>query len=370
MSIRGYRADIWILISVIALIVFSIGAVYSASSYYSLVTSGSAEGIAKWHLLKVALAIVMIFVMAKIDYNLYSKYSKYILWFAILMLLFVLLGVASKKNVNRWIQLGPLSFQPSDFAKFALIIHISYLLMKKKDYVQMLYKGYLPLLGYIAIVTALVAAQPNFSTAMIIFGSSMLLLFIANVKIKHLLFTIAGTIPVAVAFILSRGYIMNRIENYANSGGTDPSTKMQLTQALIGLGNGGFFGVGPGNSFQKELFLPEAYGDFIFAIVGEEYGFIGTFLILAVFIFICYRGYRIARQTTDEFGKYLAFGITTIIASYAVVNMCVATGIIPTTGVPVPFISHGGTALIINSMSIGILLNISSQRETSKEVNA
>lgn len=368
MSIKGYKADIWILISVITLIVFSIGAVYSASSYYSMATSGSPEGIAKGHILKVGLAIVMIFVMAKIDYKIYAKYSRYILWFAILLLIFVLLGVASKKNVNRWIQLGPLSFQPSDFAKFALIIHLSYLLMKKKDYVGLLYKGYLPLLGYIALVTALVAAQPNFSTAMIIFGSSMLLLFISDVKLKHILFTIVGAIPVAIGFILSRGYIMNRIESYANMQSPEVGTKMQVTQAIIGLGNGGLFGVGPGNSFQKELFLPEAYGDFIFSIVGEEYGFIGTLLIVAVFIFICYRGYRISRQTTDDFGKYLSFGITTIIAAYAIVNMCVATGIIPTTGVPVPFISHGGTALIINSMSIGILLNISSQREVRKEM--
>lgn len=367
MNIKGYKADIWILISVIALIIFSIGAVYSASSYYSISTTGNAEGIASGHILKVALAILMLFVMAKIDYKYYAKYSNYIIWFAIALLLFVLLGVESKKNVNRWIQVGPLSFQPSDFAKFALIIQVSYLLMKKKDYVQFLYKGYLPILAYISVVTILVAAQPNFSTSIIIFISSMLILFISDVKLKHILFTIIGAVPVAIGFILSRGYIMNRLENYANLGTAEPQSKMQLTQALIGLGNGGFFGVGPGNSFQKELFLPEAYGDFIFAIVGEEYGFIGTFLIIMIFIFICYRGYKISRETTDDFGKYLSFGITTLIASYALVNMAVATGIIPTTGVPIPFISHGGTALIINSMGIGILLNISSQRDKVKE---
>jgi cell division protein FtsW len=143
-----------------------------------------------------------------------------------------------------------------------------------------------------------------------------------------------------------------------------------LVQAVIGFGNGGFFGVGPGNSLQREFFLPEAYGDFIYSIVGEEYGFIGTFAVLLLFVVILLRGYKVAKMVKDDFGKYLSFGITTILSSYAIVNMSVACGIIPTTGVPVPFVSYGGTALIINSMAVGILLNISKHRnenETSVE---
>ena len=135
-----------------------------------------------------------------------------------------------------------------------------------------------------------------------------------------------------------------------------------MYQAIIGFGNGGLFGIGPGNSMQREFFLPEAHGDFIFSIIGEEYGFIGTISVVILFGIIAVRGYRTSKLIKDDFGKYVSFGLTTIITLYAIVNMCVSTGLIPTTGVPMPFISYGGTALIINAVAIGILLNISSRR--------
>ena len=366
MSIKGYKADIWILISVIALIVFSIGAVYSASSYFSAMTkNGDSEYYAKMHLIKIVLAIILIFLFAKFDYNKLKKISIYIVWGSVLLLIIVFFFGTAKKGASRWIPLGPISFQPSDVAKYALVIHVSYLLMKKKEYVDFLYKGYLHIFGYIFLITLLVAVQPNFSTSLIIFGSSMLILFVSPVKMKHIMVTVISFIPVAIAFISTRDYIIKRFSDFGGYA-TDGKAEKQLDQAIIGLGNGGILGVGLGNSYQKELFLPESYGDFIYAIIGEEYGMIGAVLIIIVFCFMLFRGYRVARDTSDEFGKYLAFGITTIIASYAVVNMSVATGIIPTTGVPIPFVSYGGTALIINSAAIGILLNISRHRDKNQ----
>jgi cell division protein FtsW len=361
MKIGGYKIDIWILIPVLLLLMFSIGLVYSASSDYSISKFKDANYMFKLHLIKVLMAIILIFIFAKIDYKYYQKYSKWLILLSVIFLVLVFIIGVSIKNVNRWINFGPISFQPSDLAKYTLILFIANLLVKHKNKITDLYKGYLPVIISIMIVCVLVAAQPNFSTSLIIFGSSMLLLLISQVKFKHIFITGITLLPAAIFFVLTKSYIRNRIENYADftSSGT---AQHQLNQAIIGLGNGGILGVGGGNSLQKQFFLPEAHGDFIFSIIGEEYGFLGTFAVIFLFALLLIRGYKVAKKIPDEYGKYVAFGITTVITAYAVVNMSVACGVIPTTGVPIPFISYGGTALIFNSIAIGILLNISSYR--------
>lgn len=358
----NYKIDIYILIPVLLLIFFSIALVYSASSDYASTRFDDSSYLLKSHLVKVLISLVLFFFAVKIDYRIYQDMSKYIVIGAILLLIAVLFTTSSVKNVNRWLYLGPLSIQPSDIAKYALILHISKLLVKKEAYLDELYRGYLPIVFYVLLVCGLIAIQPNFSTAAIVFTSSILLMFSSKVKFKHVAVTIITLIPIAVLFVLSKSYMLARIENYAeySSKGT---AQHQLNQAIIGLGNGGLFGVGMGNSVQKEFFLPESYGDFIFAIMGEEYGFIGTFIVVLLFMVILIRGYKTAKDVVDPFGKYLAFGITTIISLYAVVNMSVASGIFPTTGVPIPFVSFGGTALIFNSIAAGVLVNISSFRE-------
>jgi len=358
--IKEYKADIWIILSVILLIVFSIGAVYSASSYYSIIASktGDSDYLGKLHIGKAILALAALFIFSRIDYKIYEKYGFLMIVVTIVILLAVLFFGVTKKGASRWIPLGPLSFQPSDIAKYTLMIYLSVLIARKKEYIHLLYRGYMIVIGYVLLITILIIAQPNFSTAMIVFGTSILLLSVSPAKSKHIIITVLSVIPFAVIFALSKPYIMSRFDKFSQFA-SDGKVGLQLDQAIIGLGNGGLIGVGPGNSYQKEYFLPEAYNDFIFAIVGEEYGFIGTVAIIMVFGFILIRGYKVALNAVDDFGKYLAFGITTIITAYAFVNMSVATGIIPTTGVPVPFISYGGTALIINSAAMGILVNIS-----------
>jgi len=359
-----HKIDIFILIPVLLLIFFSIAVVYSASSDYSLSRWNDASYLLKSHIFKVVLSLVVLFVFIKIDYRYVEKFSKFIIFGTIALLIIVLFTSSAVKNVNRWIMFGPMSFQPSDLAKYALIIYVSALLVRKEGYVDNLYKGYLPILLYILTVCGLVALQPNFSTASIIFGTTILLLLTSDVKIKHIIFTIVSLTPVAVLFILSKSYIRARLENFAEYSSTG-TAQHQLTQAIIGLGNGGIVGVGSGNSVQKEFFLPESYGDFIFSILGEEYGFIGTAFVVAMFAVILVRGYKVVKNVDDPFGKYLAFGITTIIVSYAIVNMSVASGIFPTTGVPIPFVSFGGTAMLFNSAAAGILINISSNKKQS-----
>ncbi len=367
MKITEYKIDIWILLSVLFLLIFSLGAVYSSSSTFAADKFKDPNFMFRQHAIKVAISIFCIFFFAKIDYRNYYNWSKYLIWGSIAFLLAIFVfGVTEIKGASRWLDLGPVSFQPSDIAKFTLIVYVATLLVKKKDYVYMLYRSYLPILFYIILVTALVALQPNFSTASLIFITSILLLLNSPVKLKHVFFTILGILPFAVLFVLSKSYIIGRLTSHAEYT-TGGNSNYQLQQALIGFGNGGTFGIAPGNSLQKEYFLPEAHGDFIFSVIGEEYGFIGTAIVVMLFAILMVRGFKISKDLNDDFGRYLAFGFTTILSLYAIVNMCVSTGLIPTTGVPMPFISYGGTAMIFNSIAIGILLNISSYRKEDKE---
>lgn len=366
METKINKIDLWILIPILALITFSLGVVYSASSSWSAKMSGDSTLLFRNHLIRAGLGIFLIFLVSRISYLHLMKYRKWLMGAAVIMLLYLLFaGVESTKGAARWIYIGGFSFQPADFVKYALLINLAYLLAKKKDYIGNLYYGYLPLLGYVLIVVSLIALQPNFSTASAIFLSSMMLFWVGKIKMKHMVITFVSMIPAAVLFILSKPYIVNRIFSYREhtSGG---SSSYQLSQAIIGFGNGGFLGVGPGNSNQRELFLPQSYDDFVFSIVGEEYGFIGVTVVILLFAIFVFRGLKLSKSINDDFGKYLAFGITIIIGMNAVINMMVATGMIPTTGQTLPFISYGGTSILFNSIAVGILLNISTYRMQPK----
>jgi cell division protein FtsW len=360
------KIDLWILVPMLMLIAFSLGVVYSASSSWSVKLSGDSMYLFKNHLIRAAAGIFMIFLFSRIDYRHLIRYRKALIFIAILMLIYVLfVGGETTKGATRWLRIGSMSFQPADFVKFALIINLSYMLAEKKDYVTNLYYGYLPMITYVMLISVLIAMQPNFSTASIIFISSMMLFFVGRVKIKHMVYTVISIFPVAVLYILSKPYIMSRLFSFSErtSGG---DANYQLSQAIIGFGNGALFGVGPGNSNQRDFFLPQSYDDFVFSIVGEEYGFIGVAIVILLFAIFIYRGLRLSKNLEDDFAKYLAFGITIIIGMNAIINMMVATGIMPTTGVTLPFISYGGTSIIFNSIALGILLNISTFRNKPK----
>lgn len=361
-----YRIDIWILLPVLLLMGFSVVAVYSASSTFAMDKFQDSNYLIKQHMIKIVMAVAIIFFMARFDYRSFKSGAKYLLWITIILLIFTLFAGNELKGASRWINLGPFSFQPSELARYCVVIYISLMLALKKDYLDLLYRGYLPVLFYILLVSGLILLQPNLSVSIIIFTTCMSMLFLSGAKVKHIFFTLASLIPFVIIFILSKDYIIKRIVSYSeySSGG---ESSYQLQQALIGFGNGGLLGIGPGNSNQREYFLPEAHGDFIYSVIGEEYGFIGTFAILVLFFIILLRGYKIAKDTKDDFGKYMAFGITTMIVLNAAVNMSVASGVFPTTGVTLPFVSYGGTSILFSAFAVGILLNISSYRNDIDE---
>jgi cell division protein FtsW len=256
-----------------------------------------------------------------------------------------------------------LSLQPSEFAKFALLFHLCSLISAKGETIRDFKKGFLPMMIWIGSVAGLVLLQPNFSTGSMIILMSLVMLFISRARFLHLFGTLAAAIPLLIGVALTRPHVLQRIQMFIDGSSSGGKLSYQLMQGIIGFGNGGLLGVGPGLSKQRDFFLPESYGDFVFSIVGEEYGAIGTIFFMTLFVVIMLRGFKIAKSARDEFGRLLAIGITSVVTLYALVNAGVTLGILPTTGLPMPFVSYGGSSLLFTSFAVGVLLNISAQTD-------
>jgi len=357
--------DLSCFLAVLTLMVLSLGVVYSASSTWALDRLGESGKVLGSHAIKVLLGFVAIFIFMQIDYHKYRKLTKPALAISIVLLLVTLVLGGRFKGATRWLSIGGFGLQPSDFAKFALVFHLSVLMAAKGEAVKDFRKGFLPMMVWIGAVTVLVLAQPNFSMGAMIFAISLAMLFIGRARISHILLTLGALVPLLILYMLSAEYRMQRIMSYLGrgNGAGMVNAKHQLTQAIIGFGNGGIFGLGPGGSHQRDHFLPESYGDFVFSIVGEEYGLIGTLFFVVLFLVIFLRGMKIARHAKDELGRFLAMGITITITLYALINAGVTLGILPTTGLPMPFVSYGGTAMLISCAAVGVLLNISTQTD-------
>lgn len=354
--------DLPTLIVVLTLMVLSLGVVYSASSTWAMEKFGESNRLLNLHALKVLLGLVALFFGMTIDYKKYRKLTKPAVIAAIGFLMITMVLGGEVKGAARWLRFGGLSFQPSEFAKFALLFHLCTLISTKGEMIKDFKKGFLPMMIWIGSVAGLVLLQPNFSTGSMIILISLVMLFISRARFSHLLGTAAAALPLLVVVAITRPHVMQRINSFLD-GSAGGGQNYQLWQGIIGFGNGGIFGVGPGESKQRDFFLPESYGDFVFSIVGEEYGFIGTMFFLALFLLLMLRGFKIAKFARDEFGRLLAIGITSLIILYALVNAGVTLGVLPTTGLPMPFVSYGGSSLLFTAYAVGVLLNISAQTD-------
>ncbi len=350
--------DIWVLIVVLGLMVLGVAVVYSASAEWAYVRFKNQNYYFNLHLIKVFLSFVALYIGLRVPYTVYQRYTKPVLIVSCILLILTLVLGGESKGAVRWIRFGGLGFQPSELAKFALLFHLASLIASKKELVRDWHRGFFPMFIWIVFVVALIMLQPNFSTAFIILLLSFITLFIGGVRVKHLITISLAAVPLIIGYLIIEPYRLHRIELflYGSSHGHD---NYQLKQGILAFGNGGLFGVGIGESRQRDLYLPEAYNDFVYSIIGEEYGFVGALMVLFAFAFILIRGYRIAKHAKDEFGIHLAYAITNTIAIYAFVNASVAVGLFPTTGLPMPFISYGGSALMMMSFAVGVLLNIS-----------
>jgi cell division protein FtsW len=354
--------DLPLLTTVLLLMVMSLGVVYSASATWSAEVKGSSSYLLNRHIVKVLLGIVALFVGMLFPHTRYRKLTKFALIFAVVLLTLTLLLGGEAKGATRWLRLGGFSFQPSEFAKFALLFHLCALIASKGELIKDFDKGFKPMMIWIGSVALLVLLQPNFSAAAMIILLSLVMLYMSRARFSHLLVTGLALLPGLTLYVMASDYRSARILSFIQ-GHTEGKHNYQLWQGIIGFGNGGLFGVGPGESRQRDFFLPESYGDFVFSIVGEEYGLLGTLSFMGLFLFIMLRGFKIAKFAKDGFSQLLAIAITSTVTMYALVNAGVTLGILPTTGQPMPFVSYGGSALIFTSFAVGVLLNISAHTD-------
>lgn len=346
-----------ILVSVIFCIV-GLAFVMSASSTYSNTKFDSLYYLFNSHVFRVALGLFCLIIFSLIPYDTYKHLSKGMMVIITLLLFYTLAFAPEIKGSGRWINLGIISFQPADLARLFLIIHLALLIERKGESIQNLKVLFFQLFFWVVITSALILAQPNISNGLIIIFISLSMFYVAGANLKHIFSFTAGSLSIAVAAALFFEHSRLRIFTFLKSIFYGGNINEQVNQALLALGSGGWLGQGIGNSKQSNLFLPESYGDFIFAIIGEELGFIGTILVTFGYLSVFVAGILIAKKAKDTFGQLLAFGISFSIIINAFINIAVTTGIFPTTGVPLPFISYGGTSIIITCAAAGILVNI------------
>ena len=313
------------------------------------------------------LGSVACFIISHIDYKKYRTFAVLIFVASLVATLLVFvpgLGIAHG-GAQRWISLGLATFQPSELLKIGSIIFLAAWMAKIKDKVKTFKYGFLPLIILSGVVGAILLNQPDTDTFVIMVLAGLAIFIIAGGKWRYIFISgLVGLILLA-GLAISKPYIMNRINTFLYPWQNPLSSGYQIQQSLIAIGSGGLYGRGFGQSIQKFNFLPEPIGDSVFAVAGEEFGFLGTFVIIGLFVFFAFRGLKIASKMPDDFGRLLTVGIVILIISQAFLNIGAMAGVLPLSGIPLPFISHGGTALFMTLAEVGIILNISKNRKKS-----
>lgn len=353
--------DKTLLIAVIVIAIFGLVMIYSASYIWAEYKFDDPLKFVKAQGLFLVVGLVIMFSLSKIDYHIYKDKANLILGICLMLLILVLIpGIGKIRNGSRsWFGIGSLGIQPSEFAKIGLIIFVSKYLANNDKNIKFIIKGVGPILLIIGLFFLLIMLEPDFGTAMVIVLTLVAIIFISGVKLSFFVkIGLAGILGI-VGLIAIAPYRIERILSFLNPW-TDPlGSGFQIIQSLYAIGPGGLLGQGFLNSRQKHFYLPEPQTDFIFSIISEEFGFLGVLIVTSLFLIIFYRALRIALNTEEMFGKYLAFGLAFGIIIQALLNLMVVVGLIPVTGVTLPFLSYGGSSLLISLASMGILLNIS-----------
>ncbi|MFN3557171.1 MAG: FtsW/RodA/SpoVE family cell cycle protein [Bacteroidales bacterium] len=366
-KLKGDRV-IWFIVAALSL--FSVLAVYSSTGTLAYrFQAGNTEYYLIRHFIIMVLGFLLMFVAHKIKYTYYSRLSQLAIILAVPLLLLTLLMGTNINEASRWITLPVINitFQSSDFAKLALIMYIARMLTKKQEQIKDFKSAFVPIIVPVILVCGFILPA-NLSTAIILFATSVVLMFIGRVSMKYimaLIFLGVVLMSVFIAILLrspdtGRLYTWkNRVENFIDKENADT---YQSDQAKIAIATGGVTGKMPGNSTQRN-FLPHAYSDFIYAIIIEEYGLVGGFMVLMLYLILLFRGVRIAHRSPGTFGAFLAAGLTFSLVFQAMINMAVTVGLLPVTGQPLPMVSMGGTSLWFTSLAIGIILSVSRKVE-------
>lgn len=353
--------DFWILFTVLVMLAMGTVMVFSASSYSADYYFNDKYRFLIRQLLWGTVGVISMLVFSNIDYHRIAASSPILMVISTIMLALVLVpGIGSVINDSRrWFDLKFTTFQPSEFTKMAIILFLSFSLSKNNEKLKYFFRGLLPYLIVVGVTALLLLKEPHMSATILITLVSVVILFCAGARIWHfVLLAVPGGI-VGWQLIISEEYRLNRIIAFTDPFKYSTDEGFQVVNSLYAIASGSFFGRGLGRSLQKNLYLPEPHNDFIFAILAEELGFIGAFTVIVLFMLFIWRGIKVAMNAPDMLGSLIAMGITSLVALEAIINIAVVTSTIPTTGMPLPFFSYGGTSMVFLLTSIGILLNIS-----------
>lgn len=367
-NIKGIKNLNFMLVFVV-LILCILGAVfvYSASMYTAKVQYNDQYYFLTKQIIGIVLGFVFMLIFACIDYHVLQKYKWIILIVSVVLLGLVFIPFLGVENygAKRWIGLFGITIQPSEIAKFAFVIFTASYLSNNYQKIHK-FKTLLPVLAVGIIFCALIILEPNMSITMVVAITMIIMLFVGGMRIKHFVSIGVPAMAIVPALIVLEPYRLKRLMAFINPWENPKGEGYQLIQSLYSLAEGGVFGVGLFNSRQKYMFLPFAESDFIFSIIGEETGFFGCFVVIALFAILFYLGIKIAKNAPDRFGSYLATGIISVIIVQVLINVAVVTGSMPPTGVPLPFMSAGSTALVVFMSAIGVVLNVDRQSRKSK----
>ena len=358
---KYHQPDLVLLGAILALLGIGFIMVYSSSAVRGFIQFDDPYHYLKMEIMWATMGLVAMFLSMRIDLHWLRKFAKPALFVAIALLIAVKIpGIGRKVNgADRWIGLGPMSIQPSEVIKLSMILIMSHILALNPHMIVSFRKGVLPILTLLGLIAGLIMLQPDLGTTLVVAGTTFFMLIAAGARVSHIL-ALAGTgLGLVVAAIAAAPYRMQRIFAFLDPWADPLGNGYQTIQALLALGPGGLFGLGLGQSRQKFLYLPENHTDFIFAMIGEELGFIGATLIILLFFLFAWRGFRVAMRAPDAFAGFMAVGLTAMVSIQAMINMGVVSGVLPVTGITLPFISYGGTSLVFTMIGVGLLLNIS-----------
>lgn len=341
--------------------------VFSASSATAYAEHGDIAYYVKRQLVWLAVGLVAAFAVYRMDLSRLKRSAPYLLIAAIAGLLLVFvphIGIGVNGG-RRWIGMSALSFQPSEFAKLALVIYLSAVLASRGERITSLVRGLFPLCVPVVVMAVLVLKEPDMGTASLLVFVAFALFFAAGARIFHLIAILAVTVPVAVVTVIASPYRRARVFAFVDPWKDPQNTGFHIVQSLLALGSGGFMGMGLGASRAKFFYLPEQYTDFIFSVLGEELGFVGTLAVVALFVTLTYRAVKIAIASPDRFGFFVACGCAAMIAIQAFINIGVVTSSWPVTGVPLPFVSFGGSSLVVNLIAVALIANVGRHRRVN-----
>ena len=345
---------------------------FSASGVMAETRYGDSTFFLKRQSLWLLLGLVALHWVAQRDYNMWKTLTPYglVLTFVLLVLVLIPFLGTQVNGARRWLRVAGFSMQPGEIAKLSIVLYLASFLVRKEQDLVTFSRGVLAPMAVVGTFAGLLLLEPDMGTAvfltLLLFG----LLFLGGTRIPHLLGMGMVLLAVAYTLIMQSDYRRRRLLNFLDPWQDPTDAGFQLTQSFVALGNGGLFGVGLGEGRQKLFFLPEAHADFVLALVGEELGFVGTGLLIGLFAILIVKGFKIAGQAPDAFGRHLAGGVTLLVGIQVLINMSVVSGLLPTKGLTLPFVSYGGSSLIMSLVAMGILLSISRAGPTDRPVSS